>query len=401
MGTFLAVRSGVLTASVYASLLSILGWSTLAAVGGLLLVALSNTGAMRRLGQDPRPAAWPRVSVLVPARNEEANIGPCVRSLLAQEYPDFEVLALDDGSEDGTGRILAELAARDRRLRVLKGAPLPPDWIGKNWACHQLAQAADGELLLFTDADTRHHPLTLADAVSSMLAQGADLLTALPRQEVGTWTERLVVPTITWAFWFLPLGLAHRSPSPALSITIGQFMLFRRRAYEQIGGYAAIRQDVADDTALGRRIKSHGLRWRLVDGGPRIVCRMYRGFRQVFEGFSKNVFPGFEGRLSPFIVAWILISLLFLEPWAVILARLLGTPLPSLPVMLAALTIGASLSLWGVSHWRFGFPLYLALLYPASILVDVAIAIYSVGLTLTGRSTWKGRRLVRQKVRLW
>ncbi len=180
-------------------------------LGILLAIALGNLLALRRLGTYPFPPQLPRVSVLLPARNEEAVIGDCVRSLLAQDYPDFEVLVLDDGSTDGTGDVLAALARTDDRLRVLSGQPLPEGWLGKHWACQQLAEAATGELLLFTDADTVHHPQALRLGVAAMEAERADLMSGFLRQRLLTWGERLTVPAIFWCFFsFLPLALAHR-----------------------------------------------------------------------------------------------------------------------------------------------------------------------------------------------
>lgn len=368
----------------------------------LLLIALSNLRAWRRLGEYSLPAHFLRLSVLVPARDEEANIGPCVRSLLAQEYPDFEVLVLDDNSSDGTGRILTALAEEDDQLRGLVGQPLPPDWLGKHWACHQLAQAADGALLLFTDADTRHHPYTLRDAVAALLAEKADLLTALPHQELVSWAERLIVPVLPWSiFCFLPLGLAYRLHSPALSATIGHFMLFRRQAYEKIGGHAAVRQYVADDMALGRRIKAHGLRWRLVDGGGRILCRMYQNFHQVYEGFGKSLFAIFEYKVLVFVFIWLWLGVVFWEPLIVLVLGMTGAPVSRLSLGLAVTAVAGSLLLWGITHWRFRFPLYLALFYPVTMLLAVTIAMYSMVLTLAGRATWKGRTLIRQTIRWW
>lgn len=367
-------------------------------LAGLLLTALSNLWALRRLGDYPAPSSWPRVSVLIPARDEEANIGPCVRSLLTQEYPDLEVLVLDDHSNDTTGRILADLAAKEKRLSVLKGKPLPTDWLGKHWACHQLAQAANGELLLFTDADTRHHPHTLRHAVAALLAQDADLLTALPQQVVISWPERLLIPIIPWSiFLFLPLGLAHRLRLPALSVTVGQFMLFRRRAYEQIGGHAAVKDDVVDDIALGRRIKAHGLQWRLADGSPYIQCRMYHNFHEVYSGLSKNLFAVFNSNIFLFAPIWLWLELVFLEPWLVlswwvISGRPSIAPLPQL----ASISVASSLLLWIVTYRRFGFPLYLALFYPITILLAGLVAMRSMVLTLRGQATWKGRTLIKQ-----
>lgn len=366
----------------------------------LLLIALSNLWTWRRLGDHPLPCRFPRLSVLVPARDEEANIGPCVRSLLAQDYPAFEVLVLDDASSDGTRQVLVALAEEADRLRVLIGRPLPCGWLGKHWACHQLAQAAGGSLLFFTDADTRHHPNTLRDAVAALLAAEADLLTALPCYEVVSWAERLVVPVLAWSiFSFLPIGLAHRLRLPLFSATIGQFMLFRRQAYEQVGGHAAVRQQVVDDLALGWKIKGHGLRWRLVDGGLRVRCRMYHNFREVYEGFSKNLLAAFGYNVPLFVFVWLWLGMVFWEPLIVLFLGAVRMPISARSLILAIVAVVLSLLLWGLSHWRFRFPLYLAFLYPVSVLLVEIIAGRSVWLTLRGQATWKGRTLGKSQVR--
>jgi chlorobactene glucosyltransferase len=369
-------------------------------VGVLLLIALSNLRTWRRLGEYPPPLVLPPISVLVPARNEERNIGPCVRSLLAQDYPDLELLVLDDDSSDNTGLVLAGLATDDDRLSVLKGRPLPPQWLGKHWACHQLAQAARGELLLFVDADTRHQVNCLRDAVAALLAEKADLLAVLPRQQVISWPERLIVPLMPWSiFSFLPLCLAYRVRTPALSATVGQFMLFGRQAYDSIGGHAAVRFDVVDDLALGRRIKANGMRWRLVDGRDHVGCRMYHSFREAVEGFSKSLFAVFGYNVPFFSFVWLWLWIVFTEPLLVLLLGLVGVRVPPANLLLASTAVVLSLVLWGISHWRFGFPLYLTLLYPLSIFTSVIIAMRSMLLTKLGRTTWKGRRLVRRNRR--
>ncbi len=223
----------------------------------VLVIAVINAIALTRLDNAPHiPAGYsaeslPLLSVLVPARNEELNIGQCVESLLNQDYPDYEVLVLDDHSTDRTGQILSALAQDQPRLRVLTGQPLPQGWLGKNWACHQLAEASRGELILFLDADTTHSPKTLSQAASVLLSKELDMLTALPRQLVLSWGERMVVPVLYFCLMaFLPLPLAYRLHLPVFSVAIGQFMLFRRAAYDQIGGYAAVRAHGTDDLAL-------------------------------------------------------------------------------------------------------------------------------------------------------
>ena len=261
---------------------------------------------------------------------------------------------------------------------------------------------AKGELLLFTDADTRHNPQGLRHGVEALLSQKADLLSVLPHEEVVSWPEQLVVPMIAWSiFAFLPLALAYRVRLPMLSSTIGQFMLFRRSAYQAVGGYAAVREEVVDDIALGRRVKAAGLRWRLADGQSTVSCRMYRNFSEVWEGFSKNMFASLGSNIPFFLLAWLWQVVAFLEPLAVLVLLLLGVSFSALSLALAAAAVGVSLLLWGTYYGRFNFPIYLTLMYPVSVLFSATIAMRSMILSLRGQASWKGRKLERQRVKLW
>lgn len=377
----------------------VIGISILIFESIILLVMFSNLRVVRRLGDFPDPTHWPSVSVLVPARNEENNIESCVQSLLNQDYPNLQIWVLDDHSTDNTWQILTRLAACNSQLKILKGESLPPGWLGKHWACHQLAQAVDTDLLLFTDADTRHHPATVRKSVSALTADQLDMLTALPREEVITWGEKLIVPLISWSiFTFVPLWLAYRLPYSILSAAIGQFMLFRREAYRQIGGHEAVRQHAVDDLALGRRIKVHRLRWRLLDGTQHVYCRMYRNFGEVYEGISKNLFAAFEYGVPQFLFVWNWLGFVFWMPLLILLLPLFGWPIGPLPIALALTAVGLALFLWGIHHLRFGYPWYLALLYPITILLAVTIAIRSMALALTNRATWKGRTVIQHRL---
>lgn len=366
----------------------------------ILGIVLSNLRALRRLSSYPGTQKTPALSVLVPARNEAHNIGPCVLSLLAQAYEPLEVLVLDDESTDGTAAVLAPIAARDKRLRVIRGAPLPDGWLGKPWACQQLAQAANGKLLLFVDADTRLKPHALQHAVAALVAEEADLLTVLPLQVVGSWLERILVPIFGWGFFaFLPLALAHRCRSPRLAAAVGQFMLFRRPAYEAIGGHGAVRDRVIDDVHLARQVKAHGLRWRLLDGMEQVWCRMYRGPAETLSGFSKNLFAVFEYRLIPYLLIWGWTWAAFCLPLMELAAALLGVQIESPYLELAGATVGVSLLLWTLFYWRFRYPLYLALLYPGVLSIYVWTALRAALLSLKGEVEWKGRALGRQRLR--
>jgi chlorobactene glucosyltransferase len=361
----------------------------------LLLISFVNLLTLKRLGKFPDPPHIPHVSLLVPARNEARSIEGCVRGLLAQDYPALEVIILDDESTDDTGEILKRLTTEDARLRVIHGQPLPPGWLGKNWACQQLSQAASGEYLLFTDADTCHDPLMLHDSIAAALATNADLLSGMPHQEVKTWSEQLLVPILAWSFMaFIPIALAERVRAAFLSVSIGQFLLFRRSAYDQIQGHESVRDKVVEDFELARKIKKAGLQWRFVDATPRIHCRMYHNFREVFNGLSKNLYVVF-GNIFFFALAWTALVISFLEPQLILLLALVGVVLPIKLVLLSVLAIGQAILLWGLTDLRFGFPIKQAALYPLTIVLSVLIGLRSMfAHTFKRGVTWKGRSVV-------
>jgi chlorobactene glucosyltransferase len=361
----------------------------------LLLISFVNLLTLKRLGKFPDPLHFPRVSLLVPARNEARSIEGCVRGLLAQDYPAFEVIILDDESTDGTGEILERLVAEDARLRVIQGQSLPAGWLGKNWACQQLSQAATGDYLLFTDADTCHDPLMLRDSIAAVLSTHADLLSGMPHQEVKTWSEQLLVPILAWSFMaFIPIALAERVRAAFLSVSIGQFLLFRRSAYDLSGGHTAVRDKVVEDFELARNIKKAGLQWRFVDATSRIHCRMYHNFREVFNGLSKNLYVVF-GDVFFFALAWSALVISFLEPQLIVLLALMGVVLPIKLVLLSVLAIGQAILLWGITDLRFGFPIKQAALYPITIVLSVLIGLRSMFAHLFKRGvTWKGRSVV-------
>ncbi len=355
---------------------------------------LLNWLSLPRLGNSPAPQNWPAVAILVPARDEEANIRRCVTSLLAQDYPDFSVWVLDDDSTDATSSILAELSTGETRLHVCHGAPLPEGWLGKNWACHQLAENVPAEvpLLLFVDADTWHAPTMLRQSVAALLAHKADLLSALPQQETRTLAEMLTVPLLPWALLsHFPLWLTQRVRWPRLSAAVGQHMLWQRSAYQQAGGHAAVRHEVVEDMALARQTAKHGLRVLLLPGRGQAFCQMYHSTADAIAGFGKNLFSVFERRLLTYAFVWLWLGVAFLGPWLALLwAWIAGAGAIYLPALIA---IFLTLLIWGMVVRLSGMHPLIVPLSPAIVFSSVLLSFHSMAQTLTRHVEWKGRRI--------
>jgi len=381
---------------------SLLNWfidspRILAFVGVQALIAVTNALLLKRFDRFPAAAGRPKVSLLVPARDEEEYIGPCVRSLLAQDYDDFEVIALDDGSQDHTRAVLAGFEAE--RLRVLEGRTLPDGWNGKAWACRQLADAASGELLLFTDADTVFQPQTVRLAVNAVEATGADLLTAITGNRVVTLGEQLLVPFVSWSVLsLLPLALTRLLPkSVAFTAANGKFMLFRREAYDSVGGHEAVKDHATEDIAIAKSVRRQGYRWCLMDATPLVSARMYFGLRDAVAGFSKNLFALFNYRalVALFVWAWLL-TITWYPIVAVGAALAAGKGVP----LVSAVTIALAAGVWLLNSLRFGLPWHLFLFSPAIVTVSALTGIRAMLLAMTGRVYWKGRRLATRRPRL-
>jgi chlorobactene glucosyltransferase len=365
----------------------------------VLLIILSNIILLRRNNRNKKLFNYPSVSILVPARNEEKQISKCIHSLVEQDYPDYEVIVLDDQSSDGTATILGQIKVDEPGLEILSGTPVPTGFTGKNWACAQLAEHAKGDLLLFTDADTVFQPHALSEIVNVMLAQKADLLTGYPRQLMGSWGEHLLVPFFLWAvLCFIPLWLAYRLRLPILSTAVGQMMLFRREAYQLVGGHAALGPKIVEDTALANSIKRAGLRWRVINITDLISCRMYLGSQEAFDGFAKNLFAVFDFRLGEFLFVYLWLGALFVEPLTILVVKLFGLA-PTSSFIELSICIGLSVLIWCIPYWVLRIPLILGLIYPITILANIGAAIQSLLLCLTGRLAWKGRPLPRPKWR--
>ncbi len=345
---------------------------------------------------DSPPASDGLVSVIIPARNESAVIETVVASVLASAYRPIEVLVVDDRSTDDTAARVAELARREPRLRLVPGVELPPGWYGKPWACLQGYRAARGELLLFTDADTRHAPELLGRAVGALRETSADLLTVAPRQRCETFWERIVMPQI----WLL-LGVRYHparvnhSRRPRDVIANGQFILMSRASYEAVGTHEAVRGEVAEDLALAQAVVRRGGRLHFAFAERLMETRMYQGLGALIEGWSKNVYLG--GRRSfpeePVLRALVpvMLALAFCF-WLAPPAALLFGLLAGAPAHAAIVATGLGALFWCLICFGMQIPAIYGLGYP----LGAAVALY-----IAARSTLRGRRRVEWRGRTY
>jgi chlorobactene glucosyltransferase len=359
----------------------------------MLLIALSNALTFPRLRPDNQ-AEEMKVSILIPARNEAQRIGETLPKLLDQVYPAMEVILLDDCSEDETASIAIEAAKGDPRFRLIEGRELPSGWLGKNWACHQLAGQAQGEILVFTDADVLWQPQGLG-AVLGLLRDGsADLLTIWPTQKTETRAERLVVPLMMFALLaYLPEMLVRFFPLPAFAAANGQCMVFRRELYDAIEGHRAVRDKIVEDVQLARLVKRNGARLIMGLGHGLIQTRMYSGWQAVRQGFGKNILAGYGGQPLLLLGATFLHLLIFVAPWIMLVLGLL-LPIDDQVIILSA---GASLLgifVRGITALTSGARLKDAFGMPISVTLMTLIALQALHWHfLPSGPQWKGRSL--------
>ncbi|MBI9108940.1 MAG: glycosyltransferase family 2 protein [Spirochaetales bacterium] len=334
----------------------------------------------------------PLVSVLVPARNEEDNIGPCIDSLLNQTYQNYEIIVLDDKSDDATLQILEAYKKKTPNLKVIKGKSLPDDWNGKPHAMHQLAAEASGEYFLFVDADTRHEKDSISWAVTNAEKHHFDLLSGYPLHINHTFGEKLVVPNMYLnTALFLPLWGLPFIPLPIISMAIGQFLLFKADSYRESGGYETVKKEITEDVYISREMKRQGYKIGLLDAKKHLRCRMYDDFSGAVDGIGKNIFDFFEKKLAPmiFLIAFFIIFLIAPPFWTVILYRT-GSPLfnivyPGILFFLAG---------WGLFLRHRKQDLFLPLIYPLMFSMIIIVAVKSIRDFSSGRGyIWKGRIL--------
>lgn len=345
------------------------------------------------------PNPPPSVSVLIPAKDEAVQIEKCVRSVLKQDYPNFDVIVIDDRSTDGTGTILDDMSSQDPRLKVvhLKEGSLPPGWGGKSFALHNGLMQAKGDWLLFVDADVQLEPDVMGATIAWALNRKFDLISLLPKFVSGTISEGVLQPlagAATSAMFVI--ALTNSNVWPKTAFANGQYLMVRRDAYEAIGGHEAIRGTLSEDVAIARMLKMAGYRPRLGWGDSWATVRMYEGFGAIFRGWSRNFYVGSLGK--PWRILG-LMAFLVLCCWSVFASAGWGWYRIENPVIAwgghgwiasaIAHYVMMTVSVALMYFWA-GEPIWYALLFPLGGLFLFTVCIKSLWICMTGKVTWRG-----------
>jgi cellulose synthase/poly-beta-1,6-N-acetylglucosamine synthase-like glycosyltransferase len=354
---------------------------------GALLATAHTIYNLHRLRRPPvEPARVPEcVSVLLPVRDEAQRVEACLRTLMSQRLvADLEILVLDDQSSDATLDIARATASGDRRVRIWTGSPLPDEWLGKPHACHQLAGAARGSVLVFVDADVLLAPDAVAATVSLLRTAGLDLVCPYPRQLAEAIGPRLVQPLLQWSWLtFLPLGLAECSARPSLTAANGQLLAVDAATYARSGGHAAVRSEVLEDIGLLRAIKAVGGRGVVADGTSIATCRMYDDWSSTRDGYTKSLWAAFGSPAGAAAVVALLVVCYVAPPVAALRGSRIGA------AGYAAAVLGRAL----VARRVGGRTWPDSLAHPVSIAAVGWLTAQSWWRRRNHRLTWKGRAL--------
>jgi chlorobactene glucosyltransferase len=353
-----------------------------------LLLNLKKLTVLRSGNGWPDPP--PLVSVLIPSRDEAGNIGTCLASLQRQNYPNFEVIVLDDNSTDDTATIIAGLAAIDQRIRLVAGRPLAEGWAGKPYACFQAAQEARGEWLLFVDADTRHQPEMLSHVMARALQERPGLLSGFPRQDMPGFWQVVVLPlmyflVLSWA----PLWLLQHSRRPRPQVAIGQFLLFQAAAYWSFNGHTAVKNRIIDDVWLGVMVTRHGWRHLSVDLSALVECRMYDSLGNMWEGLVKWMYSVAALSMPALTGLIILGSFSFLVPF---ISLWRGAVIGAAWYWVAVMQIALILIMRYLVDARFRLSAVSFFLHPLGMATWILAALWGMGRRLAGAGvSWKNR----------
>jgi chlorobactene glucosyltransferase len=356
-----------------------------------LILNLRNLRVPSPDGKIPEPA--PLVSILIPARDEEANIESCLQSLQKQDYPNFEVLVLNDESSDDTAAIVSQIAARNNRIQLLQGKPLPEGWAGKPFACHQLAEKARGSWLLFVDADTVHAPSMLRSVIAQSIELKASLLSGFPHWLTTSLPQKIAVPVIYFIILSLfPLWWFQRSNEPKASLAIGQFLLFSREEYWRIGGHKAVKSKILEDIWLGIEVSRHGGRHFAVDLSSLVSCNMYRTLGLMWQGLTRCIYSIAEISTIALFALLIVGYFFFLAPfyWLWNELFIVDASLALRAIVMSQVAVILFMR-WLVDN-RFKASLISTPVHPLGFLYIILTCLYAIAEQLVGAGVyWKNR----------
>ena len=355
-----------------------------------LSVTIFNLLYLRHTKKTTPRITGPLVSVILPARNEEANIAACLDHLLSQSYTNLEIIVVDDNSEDSTGEIIELYAKTDPRIRMVQGKPLQSGWNGKQFACHQAVEHAGGEILFMTDADVRHGPDSVGYAVAQLYEKRATYVSGYLHQDIGSLGEGLIVPMIYFmTSLLLPIPLLTARIFTSWGFGIGQYMAVFRNSFNQIGGYEKIKGSLVEDMAMARMMKTGGFKTIFIDAKEVASVRMYDGYPKAFKGFAKCIFGAVGGHTLIIGMLALMVVLLVLLPFLIWVDAVLHGGWARSDLAVPPLIF---LVMWIIAITDRGIHPAFAVMYPLSFVNIVLIAISSTLRTGFGAGIeWKGR----------
>jgi chlorobactene glucosyltransferase len=355
----------------------------------VFLVTLFNVSTAPMLKNGPFCSKNTFVSILLPARNEETNIGDCLESLIRQDFPDFEILVLDDCSSDRTAEIVQTFAQEHPFVQYIKGKALPEGWTGKNWACYQLSHLAKGDIFIFTDADNRHARQAVSKTVGWMEKLNLDMFSAFPQQHTLTFWEKLIVPSVYMTVYcYLPLWLTYFTPFPSLAAANGQWMAFTQRAYKKLGGHEPAKSQVVEDTWLARYAKKEKMKTLTAAGTGVVYGRMYYNLSEIWHGFSKNLFGLMGYQTFPFLLLLLFMFFGYIIPYL----SIFYTPF----ALFAGTAVILNCFIRLMLCMKYKDPPITILLHPLAILGTIIIGLNSMRVFKQRSLEWKGRKIIIQ-----
>lgn len=356
-----------------------------------LIISILNLFSFQR----PKPLSPknnPKVSILIPCRNEENNINECVESLVMQDYKNLEILLIDDNSTDNTLGKLKALSDKYSQVSAFKGTSLPENWAGKNWACHQLSQKAEGEYFLFIDADTNLAEYSVSSAIKHVDDKNLEFITLVPKRKIFNISDYFIWIMVSWfIFSWIPFYLAKKLPFSLFAAGFGQFLLFNKEAYIKIGGHKKISNLVLDDFELARSIKSQGFNSDMLDGTNIIETKGYTSSVAAVDGHAKSIFATFRYNILVFLFAFFGLILLFYVPWLNLISYFFQIELSAHHILISFLSIIFIFSSTLISSKAFSLSIFSAFLYPIAMLVLLFSGYRSFLSSFDGDIKWKGR----------